>query len=91
MDITPFTIYYAFRNSLYTAEIRPCCREDHVVDYAVWIEHLLAFTITKQTDNGNWVIALKNADDDIDYEMVQVIGAEIGKEIAGKQHNHAGS
>jgi hypothetical protein len=84
MDITPFTVYYGFHNSLYSAEIRPCCREDHVVDYAVWIEHLLAFTITKQLDTGKWVIALKNADDDIDNEMAQIIGAEIEKKLAHK-------
>lgn len=81
MDITPFTIYYVYRDVLYSAEIRPCCREDNVVDYAVWIEHLLAFTLTKQAATGKWVIALKNADDDINDEMIQVIGTEIEKKI----------
>lgn len=84
MDTRPFTVYYVYRNALYSAEIRPCCKEDNVVDYAVWIEHLLAFTITKHTETGKWVIALRNADDTIDDEMIQLIGAEIEKKMADK-------
>jgi len=84
MNTSPFTIYYVYKGASYSAEIRPCCREDNVVDYAVWIEHLLAFTLTRQADTGKWVVALKNADDDFNDEMLQLIGAEIEKKMADK-------
>ncbi|MEP6675556.1 MAG: hypothetical protein ABJA78_10385 [Ferruginibacter sp.] len=75
MDITPFTIPYQSG----VAEIRPCCKEDNVVDYAVWTENKLAFTITRDPDDEDrWVIAMKNADDNFSDELVQ----ETGKKIA---------
>ena len=84
MNISPFTIYYVYKNALYSAEIRPCCREDNVVDYAVWIEHLLAFTITRNEETGKWVTALKNADDDYEEELLQLIGGQIENKVAEK-------
>ena len=48
------------------------------MDYAVWIDDKLLFTITREVDgNRRWVIALKNADDEFDDEMIQSIGAGI--------------
>jgi hypothetical protein len=80
MDITPFNLYYEQDGTLVSAEILPCCREDNVVDYAVWIDGKLAFTIAKSIKNtDDWVVALKNADDDIDDALVQSIGASIEK------------
>lgn len=81
MDLTPFTVYYQHDGKWDSAEIRPCCREDNVVDYAIWKNDKLAFTITKvKTAPGhNWVIALKNADDQVADELVQVLGAEIDR------------
>lgn len=84
MDISPFTVYYVQHDVMHSAEIRPCCREDNVVDYAVWENDQLAFTIAQQAGSGKWVVALKNADDDIDEELVELIGAEIGKKRAHK-------
>jgi hypothetical protein len=83
MDISPFTIEYNFNESVRKAEIRPCCREDNVVDYAVWIKNKLAFTVTKEMLTGRWVVALKNADETIDDAEVQ----EIGKAIQRKYSN----
>lgn len=79
MDTTPFTIYYVQHNVMNPVEIRPCCREDNVVDYAVWNEGKLGFTVTKDEGTGKWIVALKNADDIIDDALVQLIGAEIEK------------
>ena len=80
MDTTPFTIQFAHLGETETAEIQPCCREDNVVDYAVWIDDKLVFTIARRPGNDQrWVVALKNADDDFDDELVQNIGAEINK------------
>jgi hypothetical protein len=39
----------------------------------------LAFTVTKHNENQRWVVALKNADDIIDDQLVQTIGAAIDK------------
>ena len=81
MDLTAFTVYYQYRDQWDSAEIRPCCREDNVVDYAIYQHDKLAFTITRvKTDpDHHWVVALKNADDDIDDDLVQVLGAEIDR------------
>ncbi len=85
MDITPFKVYYVQHGAMHAVEIRPCCREDNVVDYAVWDKDLLAFTIAHHADTNKWVVALKNADVDIEDELVQLIGAEIEKKMLHKK------
>lgn len=78
MDIKPFDIYYRHNNSIETATIQPCCTEDNVVDYAVWQNGKLSFTITRDSDDKDfWKVALKNSDDSFDEELVQNIGASI--------------
>ena len=81
MNTTPFNIYYEYEEGLYHAQIRPCCREGSVIDYAVWEDDELAFTMTRHIETGKWVVALKNADDFIDDEQVQAIGAVIEQKI----------
>ena len=76
MDINPFPITFIEGSRYITAEIRPCCKEDNVVDYAVWIKDRLAFTVTKN-DNSDWVVAMHNADVDIDAISIQQIGKAI--------------
>lgn len=83
MDTSSFNIYYEHNGNRISTEIHPCCNEDNVVDYAVWIEDKLAFTIARSVDNKErWVVALKNADDDIDEALVQSIGATIEKKLS---------
>lgn len=83
MDTAPFNIYYVHNGNMVSAEIHPCCREDNVVDYAVWMDEKLAFTIARSIENKErWVVALKNADDEIDEELVQSIGATIEKKLS---------
>ena len=78
MNITPFTINHLIAlEGEQEAEIRPCCNEDNVVDYAVWRNNQLAFTITYNIIKQRWIVALKNADEYVDDTMVQQIGAEI--------------
>ena len=78
MDTTAFIINFPYNEGVVTAEIRPCCREDNIVDYAVYENKKLVFTITRSMDNtDHWVIALKNADDQFDDDMIQAIGARI--------------
>lgn len=80
MDTTPFIISYKLNGMVKSAEIRPCCREDNIVDYAVYVDGRLNFTITRNVNYPkHWVIAMKNADEDIEEDAVQSIGAEIDK------------
>ena len=83
MDTTPFTIRFLYQGDWLEAEIKPCCTEDNVVDYAVWMKNKLEFTITKdrETDVEHWVVALQNADDTIDPLMVDAIGRQISLKI----------
>jgi hypothetical protein len=82
MDITPFTISYLHGGIRQYVDIHPCCTEDNIVDYIVYKEGKLAFTITRNAaDNEQWVVALKNADDTIDDEIAQLIGKEIDAKI----------
>jgi hypothetical protein len=83
MDTSTFNIYYEDNGNMVSAEIHPCCSEDNVVDYAVWIDEKLAFTIAPgMEDKKRWVVALKNADDDIDEDLVQSIGATIERKLS---------
>jgi hypothetical protein len=86
MDITPFIIGYKVNNNIQQAEIRPCCREDNVVDYAVRISGKLTFTITRDVINDRWVVALKNADEIIDDDEVQRIGNAIQQKYSNSIH-----
>lgn len=81
MDLTPFNVYFIHHDVMDSVQVRPCCREDNVVDYAIWEKNELAFTITPHAGTQKWVVALKNADDDIDDELVQLIGAQIEKKM----------
>lgn len=91
MDTTPFIIAYNFGNTMHSLEIKPCCNEDNVVDYAVWDNGQLLFTMARNTLMNKWIIALKNADDSFDEEVLQLIGEQIEKNISSKNHDHAGS
>jgi hypothetical protein len=79
MDTNPFTIRFLYHDDWLEAEIKPCCKEDSIVDYAVWMRNKLEFTVTKDRTNpgDQWVVALQNADDTVDPVMVQTIGREI--------------
>ena len=80
MNTTPFIINYKHNGVEKNVEIRPCCREGNIVDYAVYTHGNLNFTITRNVDHPkHWVIAMKNADENIAEETVQRIGAEIDK------------
>ena len=84
MDTAPFTITYTEGDKIRTAEIRPCCKDHSVVDYAVWSNGKLAFTVTKDAANNHWVVALKNADESIDESIIQEIGRAIEKKYANR-------
>jgi hypothetical protein len=79
-DTAAYTISYLDAGTLQHARIQPCCREDNIVDYAVYVEGKLLLTIARDDSGaGHWLVAMKNADDDISDETVQNIGREINK------------
>ena len=62
------------------AEVRPCCREDDVIYYDIWMDNLYQYTITPgliDEEKPGWRIALKNADKVVNQELIQTIGVEI--------------
>ena len=92
MDLNPIFIRYNYHGQWKNAKIRPCCRENNIVDYAVWVQGKLEFTITKNNDapeGSQWVVALKNADNLLDNELVQIIGAEIDLKDSELQGKHS--
>ncbi len=82
MDIKNFFIEFRYRNKTELAEIRPCCQEDNVFYYDVFRNNQYQFTITPATnveETLSWKIALKNADKQVEHELVDIIGEQIEK------------
>ena len=80
MDLSPFDIQFNHRNHRQLVEVRPCCKEDDVIYYDIWMDSLYQYTITPgliNEERPGWRIALKNADKAVDQELVQAIGVEI--------------
>lgn len=80
MDLSPFQLEFRHHNRMQSVEVRPCCREDDVLYYDIWIDDLYQYTITPgliNEDKPGWRIALKNADKAVDQELIQTIGVEI--------------
>ncbi|RYY68644.1 MAG: hypothetical protein EOO13_11725 [Chitinophagaceae bacterium] len=75
---TPFDVQYLHNGVIESARIHPCCKEDNIVDYAIWQGEKMLFTMTRDmVDRHHWSIAIKNADDDFEDELIQNIGAAI--------------
>ena len=77
MDIKPYEITYLEGGIVHLAQVKPCCGEDNVVDYGIYINHQLSFNVTRSGVDNNWVISLKNADRNIDDDVVRSIGQAI--------------
>ena len=88
METDPFFIEFEYSNSTELAEVKPCCEEDNVFYYDISIRNQYQFTITPGTNTESeyrWRIALKNADKDVDQELVNVVGEEIEKHYLQSQ------
>lgn len=80
MDLTPFNLSFSHGNTFQSVQVRPCCREDEVIYYDIWMNNLYQYTITQgliNEDKPGWRVALQNADKVVDQGMVQTIGVEI--------------
>ena len=90
MDLNPFFIRFLYQDNWIDAKVRPCCRIDNIVDYAVWIKGKLEFTMTRNdrsAEGFGWVVALKSADNKVDNQMVQVIGQAIDQKQSELNQN----
>lgn len=80
MDLSRFQFHFKHGNKIQMIEVRPCCKEDDVIYYDIWMDNLYQYTITPglmHLDKPGWKIALKNADKIVDLGLIQTIGVEI--------------
>ena len=80
MDSNSFFIEYPYKDETQLAEVKTCCDENDAFYYDILINNQYQFTITQLYDefnNSTWRLALKNADNDVDPELVQIIGKHI--------------
>lgn len=85
MDISPFFIEFMYNDDWILAEVKPCCQEENVFYYDIIMNNQFQFTITPghtDDDNTDWRIALKNADKDVDPELVKNMGEHIERHYA---------
>ncbi len=80
-DTNPFFIEFSYKNKPELAEVKPCCQQDNVYYYDISIQNKYQFTITPGTNGKgtSWRISLKNADKQVDEELIEIIGEEIEK------------
>ena len=84
MEREPFFIEYLYGNSPEIAEVKPCCQNDHIYYYDIFIKNRYQFTVTPSADDEKgmaWRISLKNADKSIEKGVIDAIGEEIEKYI----------
>jgi hypothetical protein len=79
MNNSPFNTDIIMGGRYVNVQVRPCCSDNNVVDYAIWIKDKLEFTIAKDQTAGKWVIAMINADDEIEDATLQQLGIAIDK------------
>jgi hypothetical protein len=91
MKPPPFFIEYMEKDSVEIAEVKPCCQEDNVYYYDIYIRNQYQFTVTPFTDEARgitWKIALKNADKNIESGVIEAIGEEIAKHLFSAQMDY---
>jgi hypothetical protein len=80
MEKQPFFIEYFNNDELDLAEVKPCCQENDIFYYDIYIKNEYQFTLTPSANEDNeivWKISLKNADKNIEKELITSIGKEI--------------
>lgn len=84
MNPQPFFIEFLYKDNSEIAEVKPCCQEDNVFYYDIYIRNQYQFTVTPSVDEErgmSWRISLKNADKNIDKGVIDAIGLEIEKHL----------
>ncbi|MDB5247339.1 MAG: hypothetical protein JWQ40_1733 [Segetibacter sp.] len=84
MEASPFFIEFLYKDKSELAEVKPCCQTDNVFYYDVSIRNKYQFTVTPTIDEEmgmTWKISLKNADNQVEPELIEIIGNEIEKHL----------
>ena len=84
MNTQPFFIEFLYKDNSEIAEVKPCCQEDNVFYYDIYIRNQYQFTVTPSVDEErgmSWKISLKNADKNIERGIIDAIGVEIEKQL----------
>jgi hypothetical protein len=84
MDRNTFFIEFDYKDNLELAEVKPCCQENNVFYYDIMIKNQYQFTITPSWNDElgmEWKVSLKNADKQVDPQLIEIIGAEIEKNM----------
>ena len=81
-ELAPFQVEYVIDQQRKVAEIKPCCKEDNVFYYDVWMDGEFQFSLTTNNDviypnHGEWKVAMKNSDKYVDPALVQTLGSAI--------------
>lgn len=82
METEPFFIEYLQKDDFEIAEVKPCCQENNIFYYDIYVRNEYQFTITPVTDDEKgmcWKVSLKNADKNIEQDLIDLIGLEIEK------------
>ena len=81
-EMDPFQVEFIKDRNRQTALIKPCCKEDNIFYYDVWMNDEFQFSMTTNSElpspqQGDWNVALMNADKQVDPELVQALGSAI--------------
>ncbi len=86
-ELAPFQVEFVKEQQRILAEIKPCCKEDNVFYYYVWMNDEFQFSLTTNNDvmypnHGEWKVAMRNSDKNVDPELVQTLGSAIEHHFA---------
>lgn len=84
MEPKTFFIEYLYKDKIELAEIKSCCGDDNAYYYDVMMKNQYQFTVTPNFDEEQglvWKISLKNADKQVEPELIEIIGQEIEKHL----------
>lgn len=86
-ELAPFKVELIEHQQRLVAEIKPCCKEDNVFYYDVWMDDEFQFSLTTNNDaiypnHGEWKVAMRNADKNVDPKLVQTLGSAIDHHFA---------
>ena len=78
----PFQVEFFKDQQRHIALIKPCCKEDNIFYYDVWVNDEFQFSMTVNSElaspqQNEWNVALVNADKQIDPALVQSLGSAI--------------
>jgi hypothetical protein len=84
MVANSFFIEYLYKDKHELAEVKPCCQENNIFYYDIAIRNEYQFTVTPAMDEQKgitWKVSLKNADKQVEPELIETIGGEIEKHL----------